>query len=171
MKIDLSNKNLKRLDKNLLKNLIESIKFEQQNVSNRSYGEQVEESQQQEPSIDTIILDNNHLSKLEHLDKLVRLRSLSLANNHLIEIRSIARLINLQYVNLLNNSLTCLDGFKELKHLIWLNLSGNQIKSLDGLRQNSLIQYLDASENSISNLSDLSALTELKVLILYLHNL
>ena len=153
MKLDLSNKNLKKLEKNLLKNLIDSIKLHVDGASSNS----------EDTLVDTLILDNNHLSKLENLDKLLGLRNLSLANNHLIEIKSIANLKHLKYVNLLNNSLSNLDGFKELKNLIWLNLSGNQIKCLDALKANISLQYIDASENSISDLSNISSFTELKV--------
>ena len=144
MKIDLSSRNLKKLDYLLLKQFVKSLSSSNAN----DYQESTD------LDIESAIFDNNHLSKLENLDQFTNLKNvfiiflylllqlfqaflsfcfvivvqLSLANNHLVEIRSICKLVNLQYVNLLNNSLSSLDGFKELKLLIWINVSGNQIK-------------------------------------------
>ncbi|CAF1034133.1 unnamed protein product [Brachionus calyciflorus] len=159
MKVDLSNKNLKKVDYLFLKQYVESIII---NNDADSLTDSIEGPI--ELHVQTICLDNNFLNKLDNLEYFVNLKNLSLANNRLVEIRTLSKLINLEYVNLLNNSLIGLEPFKDLKNLTWLNLSGNQIKSLDCLKSNINLKYLDASENLISSLSDLRLLTNLHTL-------
>ena len=74
MTLDLSNKNLKKLDKYLLKNLIDSTKF---NTNPATTSNDNENSDEEEKLITTLILDNNHLSKLENLNKFVNLKNVS----------------------------------------------------------------------------------------------
>ncbi|RNA31872.1 centrosomal of 97 kDa [Brachionus plicatilis] len=160
MKVDLSNKNLKRIDYLFLKQYLKSIVLNNQEeilIEN-------EEDESIEGFVQTICLDNNFLNKLENLESFHNLKNLSLGNNRLVEIKSICQLVKLEYVNLLNNSLIDLQPFKQLRNLIWLNISGNQIKNLDALKYNIYLEYLDASENSISCLSDIRVLTKLHTL-------
>ena len=106
MKIDLSNKNLRK---------IEPLNHYTETESNK---------------IEIAVFDNNFINKLEHLESYSHLKQvcvfylslsvtlfnfnfnfkLSLANNSLVEIRGIVKLQNLQYLNLINNSLIHVDG-------------------------------------------------------------
>uniref|UniRef100_A0A3B3RR79 Centrosomal protein 97 n=1 Tax=Paramormyrops kingsleyae TaxID=1676925 RepID=A0A3B3RR79_9TELE len=76
----------------------------------------------------TLILDHNHIIKLEHLDKSHRLQQLSVANNRLVRVMGVSRLTELRVLNLPNNSIGYIEGLKDLVHLEWLNLAGNNIK-------------------------------------------
>jgi hypothetical protein len=83
MTLDLSNKNLKKLDRILLRNLVDSAKFT--NVNEDDSKLLFADGGEEEKLIVTLILDNNHLSKLENLEKFVNLRNVSI--NYLILIK------------------------------------------------------------------------------------
>ncbi|XP_043926896.1 centrosomal protein of 97 kDa isoform X2 [Protopterus annectens] len=115
----------------------------------------------------TLILDNNQIIKLEHLEKFRNLMQLSVANNRLVRMMGVAKLTSLRVLNLPNNSIGCVEGLKDLVHLEWLNLAGNNLKSTDHLNNASHLQHLDLSENNISQIGDLSKLTSLQTLLLH----
>ncbi|XP_023663773.1 centrosomal protein of 97 kDa [Paramormyrops kingsleyae] len=115
----------------------------------------------------TLILDHNHIIKLEHLDKSHRLQQLSVANNRLVRVMGVSRLTELRVLNLPNNSIGYIEGLKDLVHLEWLNLAGNNIKVMDQLSNCSVLQHLDLSDNNISQIGDLSKLSILKTLLLH----
>ena len=62
MKIDLSNRNLRKLDHLLLKQFVKSL-------SNNEHQETTD------LDIDSAIFDNNHLSKLENLEQFINLKN------------------------------------------------------------------------------------------------
>uniref|UniRef100_A0A8C1XWH8 Centrosomal protein of 97 kDa n=1 Tax=Cyprinus carpio TaxID=7962 RepID=A0A8C1XWH8_CYPCA len=78
----------------------------------------------------TLILDQNHIIKLEHLEHNQVLQQLSAACNRLVRMMGVSKLIHLRTLNLSNNSIGYIEGLKDLVHLEWLNLAGNNIKSL-----------------------------------------
>lgn len=66
MKLDLSDKNLRKLDFSILKQLLETIDLKDEN------GQKMEDL---ENAIQTIVINNNFLSKLENLEKFVNLKN------------------------------------------------------------------------------------------------
>uniref|UniRef100_A0A8C2KK83 Centrosomal protein 97 n=1 Tax=Cyprinus carpio TaxID=7962 RepID=A0A8C2KK83_CYPCA len=76
----------------------------------------------------TLILDQNHIMKLEHLERNDALRQLSVACNRLVRMMGVSKLTHLRTLNLPNNSIGCIEGLKDLRRLQWLNLAGNNIK-------------------------------------------
>uniref|UniRef100_A0A3B1IY34 Centrosomal protein 97 n=1 Tax=Astyanax mexicanus TaxID=7994 RepID=A0A3B1IY34_ASTMX len=80
------------------------------------------------PDTHTLILDQNHIIKLEHLEKNAALLQLSVACNRLVRMMGVSRLTELRVLNLPNNSIGYIEGLKDLVHLEWLNLAGNNIK-------------------------------------------
>uniref|UniRef100_A0A7N8XH00 Centrosomal protein 97 n=1 Tax=Mastacembelus armatus TaxID=205130 RepID=A0A7N8XH00_9TELE len=78
----------------------------------------------------TLILDRNHIMKLDHLEQSPGLQQLSVANNRLVRMMGVSRLTELRVLNLPNNSIGYIEGLRDLPHLQWLNLSGNNIKDL-----------------------------------------
>ncbi|XP_030634839.1 centrosomal protein of 97 kDa [Chanos chanos] len=115
----------------------------------------------------TLILDQNHIIKLEHLEKNAALQQLSVACNRLVRMMGVSRLTNLKVLNLPNNSIGYIEGLKELTHLEWLNLAGNNIKVIDQLNSCIALQHLDLSDNNISHMGDLTKLSTLKTLLLH----
>ncbi|KAK1802913.1 hypothetical protein P4O66_021453 [Electrophorus voltai] len=111
----------------------------------------------------TIILDHNHIIKLEHLERNTELRQLSVACNRLVRMMGVSRLTGLKVLNLPSNSIGYIEGLKDLVHLEWLNLAGNNIKVIEQLNNCVALQHLDLSDNNISNTGDLSKLFALKV--------
>lgn len=102
----------------------------------------------------TLILDRNHIMKLDHLERNPGLQQvepfvrstnfihsvvtsgsdlcfplqLSVASNRLVRMMGVSRLTELRVLNLPNNSIGYIEGLRDLPHLEWLNLSGNNIK-------------------------------------------
>ncbi len=61
-------------------------------------------------------LGSNEIKKIEHMDRLINLRELSLAFNHIERIENL-RCPNLKVLDLSNNRLTEITGFKSFKKL------------------------------------------------------
>ncbi|XP_028991816.1 centrosomal protein of 97 kDa [Betta splendens] len=115
----------------------------------------------------TLILDRNHIMKLDHLERSPGLQQLSVASNRLVRMMGVARLTELRVLNLPNNSIGYIEGLRDLPYLKWLNLSGNNIKVIEQLNNCVSLQHLDLSDNNISTIGDLTKLVALKTLLLH----
>ncbi|XP_061647909.1 centrosomal protein of 97 kDa isoform X2 [Phyllopteryx taeniolatus] len=115
----------------------------------------------------TLILDQNQIMKLDHLERNPGLQQLSVASNRLVRMMGVSQLKELQVLNLPNNSIGYIEGLRDLPKLKWLNLSGNAIKVIEQLNSCVSLQHLDLSDNSISIIGDLSKLVSLKTLLLH----
>ncbi|KAI3356345.1 hypothetical protein L3Q82_017575, partial [Scortum barcoo] len=111
----------------------------------------------------TLLLDRNHIMKLDHLERSPGLQQLSVASNRLVRMMGVSRLTELRVLNLPNNSIGYIEGLRDLPHLEWLNLSGNNIKVIEQLNNCVSLQHLDLSDNNISTVGDLTKLVALKV--------
>ncbi|XP_068561056.1 centrosomal protein of 97 kDa [Cebidichthys violaceus] len=115
----------------------------------------------------TLILDRNHIMKLDHLERSPGLQQLSVASNRLVRMMGVSRLTELTVLNLPNNSIGYIEGLRDLPHLKWLNLSGNNIKVIEQLNNCVSLQHLDLSDNNISTIGDVTKLGALKTLLLH----
>ncbi|XP_057330363.1 centrosomal protein of 97 kDa isoform X3 [Microplitis mediator] len=118
--------------------------------------------------INTLIVDDNELQRLDNLDTYHRITKLSIVRNQLLRMYGVSKLHNLVTLNLANNGILTIEGIKDMPNLTTLCLAGNNIKSIEHLHSNTKLQHLDLSENSISHISDISYLRNLKEL--FLHN-
>ncbi|XP_074109904.1 centrosomal protein 97kDa isoform X1 [Cotesia typhae] len=118
--------------------------------------------------INTLIVDDNELQRLDNLDTYHRITKLSIVRNQLLRMYGVSKLCNLVTLNLANNGILTIEGIKDMPNLTTLCLAGNNIKSIEHLHTNTKLQHLDLSENSISHISDISYLKNLKEL--FLHN-
>ncbi|XP_029980753.1 centrosomal protein of 97 kDa isoform X2 [Sphaeramia orbicularis] len=115
----------------------------------------------------TLILDRNHIMKLDHMERNPGLQQLSVASNRLVRMMGVSRLTELRVLNLPNNSIGYIEGLRDMPHLKWLNLSGNNIKVIEQLNNCVSLQHLDLSDNNISVIGDLTKLVALKTLLLH----
>ncbi|XP_052454783.1 centrosomal protein of 97 kDa isoform X2 [Carassius gibelio] len=115
----------------------------------------------------TLILDQNNIIKLEHLECNQVLKQLSVASNRLVRMMGVSKLIHLQTLNLPNNSIGYIEGLKDMVNLKWLNLAGNNIKVIGQLNNCVSLQHLDMSDNNIAHIGDLTKLSALKTLLLH----
>uniref|UniRef100_A0A8C7DWC2 Centrosomal protein of 97 kDa n=1 Tax=Oncorhynchus kisutch TaxID=8019 RepID=A0A8C7DWC2_ONCKI len=115
----------------------------------------------------TLILDRNHIMKLDHLERSQGLQQLSVVGNRLVRMMGVCRLTELRVLNLPNNSIGYIEGLRDLPHLEWLNLAGNNIKVIEQLNNCVALQHLDLSDNNISNIGDVTKLLALKTLLLH----
>uniref|UniRef100_A0A667ZE99 Centrosomal protein 97 n=1 Tax=Myripristis murdjan TaxID=586833 RepID=A0A667ZE99_9TELE len=58
----------------------------------------------------TLILDRNHIMKLDHLERSPSLQQLSVASNRLVRMMGVSRLTELRVLNLPNNSIGYIEG-------------------------------------------------------------
>uniref|UniRef100_A0A671RLS6 Centrosomal protein of 97 kDa n=1 Tax=Sinocyclocheilus anshuiensis TaxID=1608454 RepID=A0A671RLS6_9TELE len=115
----------------------------------------------------TLILDQNQIIKLEHLERNEALQQLSVACNRLVRMMGVSKLTHLRTLNLPNNSIGYIEGLKDLLRLESLNLAGNNIKVTEQLNNCVSLQHLDLSDNNISHIGDLTKLSVLKTLLLH----
>ncbi|KAK7166880.1 hypothetical protein R3I93_006608 [Phoxinus phoxinus] len=115
----------------------------------------------------TLILDQNHIIKLEHLERSAALQQLSVASNRLVRMMGVSKLSNLRSLSLPHNSIGHIEGLKDLPRLQRLNLAGNNIKVIEQLHSCVSLQHLDLSDNNISHIGDLTKLSALKTLLLH----
>lgn len=115
----------------------------------------------------TLILDRNHIMKLDHMERNPGLQQLSVASNRLVRMMGVSRLTELRVLNLPNNSIGYIEGLRDMPHLKWLNLSGNNIKVIEQLNNCVSLQHLDLSDNNISVIGDMTKLVALKTLLLH----
>lgn len=115
----------------------------------------------------TLILDRNHIMKLDYMERNPGLQQLSVASNRLVRMMGVCRLTELRVLNLPNNSIGYIEGLRDMPYLKWLNLSGNNIKVIEQLNNCVSLQHLDLSDNTISVIGDLTKLVGLKTLLLH----
>ena len=75
----------------------------------------------------SLYLENNQLTSIPDLSKLVNLKYLYLYNNELTSIPDLSKLVNLKYLYLENNKLTSIPDLSKLVNLIRLYLENNQL--------------------------------------------
>ncbi|KAK3567517.1 hypothetical protein QTP86_019936 [Hemibagrus guttatus] len=85
------------------------------------------------PTITSLNLHCNRLSKIEGLATAWHLRHLDLSSNHIAHIEGLGALSSLRTLNLSCNSITKVQGLDGLVNLTRLNLAYNQINDLTGL--------------------------------------
>eukprot|EP00760_Papus_ankaliazontas_P001073 PhM_4_TR10378/c0_g1_i1/m.83994 len=76
-------------------------------------------------------LDNNDITKIEHLGHLTQLVWLDLSFNQITKIENLDALVNLEDLSLFSNQIKEIEGLDNLKKLTCLSLGKNQIESLD----------------------------------------
>ncbi|XP_047249203.1 leucine-rich repeat-containing protein 9 isoform X2 [Girardinichthys multiradiatus] len=105
--------------------------------------------------ITTLNLENQRLSKLYHLDKLVNLRWASFNHNNISKLGGLDTCLKLEELSMKNNSISSLNGLTRLPCLRNLSIDENQLSSLDGsvLDQLPALTFLSAENNCITSLN------------------
>lgn len=114
-------------------------------------------------------LEQNAISIIENLDKLVNLRCLYLGKNVITEISGLSALTVLETLDLADNAISRLEGLSCLPMLRTLNVSGNRLRSLDDiaeLRQCSGLSSLDISSNKLEGNDTVDLMLQLPLLYL-----
>ncbi|XP_051555868.1 leucine-rich repeat and coiled-coil domain-containing protein 1 isoform X2 [Myxocyprinus asiaticus] len=121
------------------------------------------------PSISSLNLHCNRLSKIEGLTTAWHIRHLDLSSNQICRIEGLASLSSLRTLNLSCNLITKVEGLNGLTNLTRLNLAYNQINDLTGLL------YLHGAEYKLKHLqlhsNHLDSMNHLLQCLLGLQNL
>ncbi|XP_053358752.1 leucine-rich repeat and coiled-coil domain-containing protein 1 [Clarias gariepinus] len=121
------------------------------------------------PTVTSLNLHCNRLSKIEGLTTAWHIRHLDLSSNHIARIEGLGTLSSLRTLNLSCNSITKVEGLNGLVNLTKLNLAYNQINDLTGLL------YLHGTEYKLKNLqlhsNRLDSMNHLLQCMVGLHNL
>ena len=82
--------------------------------------------------LQVLILNNNIIEKMEKLDKLLKLKELSLADNCIVKIEGLENLTNLQILNLTGNLIEHIPIWmgKRLKSLRTFHIGRNRLESV-----------------------------------------
>lgn len=113
------------------------------------------------PNLVNLTINQNRLSKLDHLDMCGNLERLELAENNLERYwnernqRILSKLYRLRELNIADNTITALSKslFSSMPNLTRLILSGNNLTVTfpDSLHLNRMLEFLDLSSNSLHN--------------------
>ncbi len=114
--------------------------------------------------LNTLILSQNTISKIENLDHLVQLKNLDLHKNQIMKMENLHQLEGLRDLNLSQNQLSKIGDIESLKNLERLDLRGNQLESIQEIKENIGLEVLGVSENRLTSLSGVQALKKLKIL-------
>lgn len=133
------------------------------NLSNNKITDINSLSNLRDSNLNTLILDNNHLTNVSVLSRgFSRLKELSLNNTGLTNLSGLSesKLVNLESLYLRNNGLTTIPDLYNLKYLTLLDLSNNKISDLSNINGRFLpadmnLKTLDLSNNLINDLSPL----------------
>ncbi|KAI5627917.1 leucine-rich repeat and coiled-coil domain-containing protein 1 [Silurus asotus] len=111
------------------------------------------------PTVTSLNLHCNRLSKIEGLTTAWRLRHLDLSSNRIARIEGLGTLSSLRTLNLSCNSITKVEGLNGLVNLTRLNLAYNQINNLTGLLYlhgtESKLKHLQLHSNRLDNMNHL----------------
>lgn len=124
---------------------------------------------QEYTGLKTLYLEQNAISVIENLDKLVNLRCLYLGKNLIMEISGLATLVNLETLDLADNAISQIKGLSGLPLLKNLNVSGNRFKTLadiEELAQCTSLTSLDISQNKLEGDETITFIATLPLLYL-----
>ncbi|XP_077086567.1 leucine-rich repeat and coiled-coil domain-containing protein 1 [Siphateles boraxobius] len=111
------------------------------------------------PSISSLNLHCNRLTKIEGLRTAWYIRHLDLSSNHICRIEGLASLSSLRTLNLSCNSISKVEGLNGLTNLTRLNLAYNQINDLTGLLYlhgaEYKLKYLQLHSNRLESMNHL----------------
>lgn len=112
------------------------------------------------PSLHSINLHSNQISKIENLIYLQHLVHLDLSSNRIAKIQGLEGLVSLGSLNLSCNQIQSIEGLDGLKQLVYLNLSYNRINQVGGLGglwgSDYRLECLLLQSNFISSLEEIS---------------
>ncbi|XP_034077932.1 leucine-rich repeat-containing protein 9 isoform X1 [Gymnodraco acuticeps] len=120
--------------------------------------------------ITSLNFDNQRISKLINLNKLVNLRWASFNDNDISKVEGLESCLKLEELSLNNNNISTLNGISKLHCLNKLSVDGNQLSSLEPLVLEQLpnLSFLSVENNSISSLHGIQRVRSL--LELYIGN-
>ena len=111
------------------------------------------------------IVNSDYLTKMDGIEKFVKLVDLNLSSNMIQQIKHLSPLRLLKRLDLSANRIRVISGLKGLYNLEYLNLSGNKIVSLVNLAvlagQGFKLKILDLSGNNLRDLKELKVLDKL----------
>uniref|UniRef100_A0A669B307 Leucine rich repeat containing 9 n=1 Tax=Oreochromis niloticus TaxID=8128 RepID=A0A669B307_ORENI len=113
--------------------------------------------------ITTLNLDNQRISKMISLSKLVNLRWASFNDNEISKVEGLDNCLKLEELSLNNNNICTLSGLTRLHCLNRLSVDGNRLTSLDVSTLDGLssLSFLSAENNCIASLHGIQRLRSL----------
>lgn len=114
--------------------------------------------------LDTLDMGDNTVKKIEHLERLVNLKSLSLLYNFVEKIEGLENLKNLEHLDLSFNRIKTIEGLDSLKKLKKLTLGKNEIGMMQNLEQLTDLEVMVLAENFIGEIKNIEKLEHLTYL-------
>ncbi|GAA4397865.1 hypothetical protein GCM10023187_07770 [Nibrella viscosa] len=114
------------------------------------------------PDLTELYLDRNAIRKIENLDRLTKLRVLSITSNELERIENLEALTSLEVLDLEYNKISRIENLDQNSALKTLGLSSNQIDSLAGITPLQNLHTLYIGHNRLKRIDELSQLPNLK---------
>ena len=111
---------------------------------------------------------NNRITELPNLEKLIQLKSINIGNNQIQAINNMAKLESIENLEIDNNLLVSLEGIQNLTNLKRLSCSNNQLKQISGLERLTNLENVNFNKNQIQDINKLKQ--NMKIKYLYLDN-
>jgi len=94
-------------------------------------------------------LSHNKIIKIEELENLSKLEKLDLSHNQILEIGGLEKLSQLQELSLSNNRIMKIKGLDKLAKLRIIDLSDNYIKKIEGFEKNTQLRTIKIDRNPL----------------------
>jgi len=114
--------------------------------------------------LNSIFLDDNQITEIKGLEKLVNLNSISLYNNQITEIKGLEKLVNLNSIFLDDNQITEIKGLEKLVNLNSIFLGNNRITEIKDIDKLVNLSSLHLNNNKIEEIKGIDKLVNLSSL-------
>ncbi|MGE0173383.1 MAG: leucine-rich repeat domain-containing protein [Oligoflexales bacterium] len=114
------------------------------------------------PNIQEVWFDDNDLTHIDGIEKLVGTRLLIIRGNRFTHFPAMKAMVNLEELIVSSNHVTNIDGLTGLPKVRWLDLGYNELEHVDVLNTLPNLSDLLLDENKIQVLPDMSQLKRLK---------
>ncbi|KAK2706195.1 hypothetical protein QYM36_016286 [Artemia franciscana] len=117
-------------------------------------------------SVKTLSLRWNFIKKIENLSTLTTLKELELYDNQITKIEGLESLVNLEVLDISHNRLSKIENLEGLTKLKKLFLCSNRISKIENLGHLRQLEYLELGDNRIKVIENLEGLGNLTSLFL-----
>ncbi|CDJ65858.1 hypothetical protein, conserved [Eimeria necatrix] len=112
----------------------------------------IEGLEEQGPTLEELVLYQNHIKCIDNIRHLTNLRILDLSFNGIRRIQNLETLVNLRELFLSNNKITKIEGLSTLTELRMLELGSNRIRLVEGIENLTKLTELWLGRNKITRL-------------------
>ncbi len=93
--------------------------------------------------------------RFQCLEKMTKLRVLSIQSNRIVKIENLDKLVNLEEFYIAHNGLTQIEGLEQNVKLTTLDVAGNRLTKVENVKHLSQLEEFWANDNQIADINKL----------------